>query len=60
VQLDAHASLLRAADLATELARLQADAPTDAARQVQELLGLSSPGRFSLAIGRDEVVAQFS
>ncbi len=59
VQLDSQASLLRAADLAVELARLQAEAPSDAATQVQQLLGSTSP-QFSLVVGPQELAARFS
>jgi hypothetical protein len=59
VQLDQQASLLRASDLAAELARLQAEAPSDAAAQVQQLLG-SSPPKFSLAVGPRDLAARFS
>jgi hypothetical protein len=59
VQLDSQASLLRTADLAAELARLQAGSPSDAAAQVQQLLG-STPPKFSLAVGARELAAKFS
>ncbi|MEX2142901.1 MAG: hypothetical protein WD894_26830 [Pirellulales bacterium] len=59
VQLDQQASLLRAADLVAELSRLQAEAPSDAAAHVQQLLG-SSPPNFSLAVGQQDLAAKFS
>lgn len=59
VQLDQQASGLRAADLAAELSRLQAEAPGDAAAQVQQLLG-STPPKFSLFVGPQDLAARFS
>lgn len=58
-QLDRQASLLRAADMAAELARLQTESPGDAAAEVQQLLA-SSPPRFSLTVGTQELAARFS
>jgi hypothetical protein len=59
VQLDQQASLLRAADLAAELSRLQAEGPSDAATQVHQLLG-SRPPKFSLVVGPRQLAARFS
>jgi len=50
VRLNEQASVLRAADLATELAHLQAEAPLDAATRVQQLLNTASPPTFSLTV----------
>jgi hypothetical protein len=59
VQLDQRASLLRAADLSAELARLQSNDPSEAAAQVRQLLGTSAP-EFSLILGPEHLAARFS
>jgi hypothetical protein len=59
-RIDGQAKLLRAADLAAELARLQAETPVDAATRVQQLLGTSSPHNFSLTVQPHEALAQFN
>jgi hypothetical protein len=59
IQIDQQASLLRAADLAAELSRLQAEAPSDAAVQVQQLLG-TPPPKFSLMVGPQDLRVRFS
>jgi hypothetical protein len=60
VRLDNQASALRAADLSAELARLQSEAPGDAAAQVRQLLDGSAPTKFSLAVRPDNTLVQFS
>jgi hypothetical protein len=59
VRLDRQASLLRAADRSAMLARLQAEAPGDAAAQIQQLLDAGSPAKFSLAVQAHELLVQF-
>jgi hypothetical protein len=58
-RLDKQASRLRAADLAAELAKLQAEAPSNAATRVQQLLGSTSAHRFSLTVRPHERLEQF-
>jgi hypothetical protein len=59
VQLTRQATVLRAADLSGELARLQADSPDDAAQQVSQLIRSSAQGKFSLTIRPADIVADF-
>jgi hypothetical protein len=54
------ASLLRSADRAAELPRLQAEAPSDAATRVQQLPGSTSSHNFVLTVQPHEVLAQFN
>jgi hypothetical protein len=58
MRLSEQASVLRAADFATELAHLQAEAPADAATRVQQLLNTASPPTFSLTVRPGETHLQ--
>jgi hypothetical protein len=58
-RLDRQASDLRAADLASELTRLEAEAPGKAAGLVQDLLR-STPPHFSLVVDPAEMSVRFS
>jgi hypothetical protein len=59
-RLDGGASRLRAAEVAAELTRLQAQEPDEVAAQVQGMLDGSSHTLFSLAVRPNEMLVQFN
>jgi hypothetical protein len=59
MQLDAHASSLRAADIAAEVEQLYAAAPLEAADRIQQLLGAKA-AKFSLVLRPHEITTRFA